>query len=42
MYFIGDVAFTRFNRNLNFVHDYILPDVVARLRNQGNYSPCQM
>jgi hypothetical protein len=42
--FIDDVAFVEFDRNFNFVPDYILPDVVARLRNQGNCSPspCQM
>ena len=37
-----DVAFVEFDRNSNFVHDDILPDVVARLRNQGNCSPCRM
>ena len=42
MCFIDDVAFTEFNRNLNFIPDYILHDVVARLKNQGNYSPCRM
>ena len=30
--FINDVAFAEFNSNPNFVHDYILPDVVALLR----------
>jgi hypothetical protein len=40
--FIDDVAFAEFDRNSNFVPDYILPDVVARLRNQENYSPCRM
>jgi len=39
---LDDVAFAEFNRNPNFVPDDILPDVVARLRNQGNCSPCQM
>ena len=29
-----DVAFTEFDRNLNFIPDYILPDVVACLRNK--------
>jgi hypothetical protein len=37
-----DVAFVEFDRNPNFVPDYILPDVVARLRNQENCSPCRM
>ena len=37
-----DVAFAEFDRNLNFDPDDILPDVVARLRNQGNCSPCRM
>jgi hypothetical protein len=32
------VAFTEFDRNLNFVLDDILPDVVARLRNHIKYS----
>jgi hypothetical protein len=32
--FIDDVAFAEFDRNPNFVPDYILPDVVARLKNQ--------
>ena len=36
------MAFAEFDRNLNFVSDYILPDVVARLRNQGNCSLCRM
>jgi hypothetical protein len=30
------------DNNPNFVLDYILPDVVAHLRKQGNCSPCQM
>jgi hypothetical protein len=30
--FINDVAFAEFDRNPNFVPDYILPDVVAFLR----------
>jgi hypothetical protein len=30
--FINDVAFVEFDRNPNFVPDYILPDVVALLR----------
>ena len=37
---LDDVAFAEFDRNLNFVLDDILPDVVARLRNHGKYSPC--
>jgi hypothetical protein len=36
---LDDVAFTEFDRNPNFVPDDILFDVVARLRNQRNYSP---
>jgi hypothetical protein len=36
--FIDDVAFAEFDRNLNSVPDYILPDVVVRLKNQENYS----
>jgi hypothetical protein len=31
---LDDVAFAEFDRNPHFVPDYILPDVVARLRNQ--------
>jgi hypothetical protein len=34
---LDDVAFAEFDRNPNFV-----PDVVARLRNQENCSPCRM
>jgi len=30
------------DHNPNFVLNYILPDVVAHLRKQGNCSPCQM
>ena len=37
-----DVAFAEFDRNPNFVPDDILPDVVTRLRNQGNCSPYRM
>ena len=48
MYFIqkirrrsfNNVAFAEFDRNLNFILNDILPDVVARLRNHGKYSPC--
>jgi len=37
---LDDVAFAEFDRDPNFVPDYILPDVVALLRNQENCSPC--
>jgi hypothetical protein len=37
----GD-PFAEFDRNPNFIPDYILPDIVVRLRNQGNCSPCRM
>jgi len=37
---LDDVAFAEFDRNPNFVLDDILPDVVARLKNHENYSPC--
>ena len=30
------------DNNSNFIHDDILPDVIARLRNQRNCSPCRM
>ena len=33
-----DVAFIEFDRNFNFIPDYILPDVVVYLRNQENRS----
>jgi hypothetical protein len=39
---LDDVTFVEFDRNPNFVPDYILPDVVACLRNQKNCSPCRM
>jgi len=39
---LDDIAFAEFNRNLNFVVDDILTNVVARLRNHGKYSPCWM
>ena len=39
---LDDVAFAEFDRNPNFVPDDILPDIVVRLRNQGNCSPCRM
>jgi hypothetical protein len=32
--FIDDVAFAEFDHNPNFIPDYILHDVVARLKNQ--------
>ena len=37
-----DVIFVKFDRNLNFVSDYNLPDVVTHLRNQKNYSSCRI
>jgi hypothetical protein len=37
-----DVAFIEFDRNFNFIPDYILPDVVVYLRNKKNCSPCRM
>jgi hypothetical protein len=37
-----DVVFAEFDRNLNFILDDILSDVVARLRNHENRSPCRM
>jgi uncharacterized membrane protein len=36
---LDDVTFVEFDR---FVPDDILPDVVTRLRNQGNCIPCRM
>jgi len=39
---LDDVSFAEFNCNFNFVLDDILPDVVARLRNQVNCSTCWM
>jgi hypothetical protein len=39
---MDDVAFAEFDRNPNFVPDYILLDVIGRLKNQKNYSPCRM
>jgi hypothetical protein len=39
---LDDVTFAEFDRNLNFVPNDILSDVVARLRNQGNRSPCRI
>jgi hypothetical protein len=40
--FIDDVTFAEFDHNPNFVPDYILPDIVTRLKNQGNCTPCLM
>jgi len=37
---LDDVAFAEFDRNINFILNDILPDIVARLRNHGKYSPC--
>ena len=37
-----DVAFAEFDRNLNFVPDDILLDVVARSGSHENCSPCRM
>jgi len=39
---LDDITFAEFDRNLNFIPDDILPDVVMRLRNQENCNPCQM
>jgi len=39
---LDDVTFAEFDRNPNFIPDDILPDVVARLRNQEKYSSCRM
>jgi len=39
---LDDITFAEFDRNLNFVPDYILPDVVPLLKNQENCSPCRM
>jgi hypothetical protein len=39
---LDDVTFAEFDLNLNFIPDDILPDVVTRLRNQKNCSPCRM
>ena len=38
----GDVAFTEFDRNFNFVPNDILPDVVARLESHGTSRSSQM
>jgi len=35
---LDDVVLAEFDRNLNFVLDDILPDVVTRLRNHEKYS----
>jgi len=37
-----DVTFAEFDRNLNFVSDDNLLDVVARSGSHGNCSSCQM
>jgi hypothetical protein len=37
-----DVTFAEFDRNLNFVPDDILPDVVSRLESYENCIPCRM
>jgi hypothetical protein len=34
------VTFTEFDRNLNFVYNDILPNVVARLGSHENCNPC--
>ena len=39
---IDDIVFAEFDRNLNFFLDNILPDIVARLRNQENCSSCRI
>jgi hypothetical protein len=39
---VDDVAFAEFDCNPNFVLDYILSDVISRLKNHKNCSPCQM
>ena len=37
-----DIAFAEFDRNPNFVPNYILFDVVARSRSHENYNPYRM
>jgi hypothetical protein len=39
---LDDVTFVEFDHNPNFVSDDILSDIVARLKNQENCSPCRM
>jgi hypothetical protein len=39
---LDDVTFIEFDRNSNFIPGYILPDVVACLKNKKNSSPCRM
>jgi len=39
---LDNITFAEFDRNPNFIPDDISPDVVARLRNQGNCSPYRM
>jgi hypothetical protein len=36
---LGDVVFAEFDRNSNFVPNYILHDIIALLKNQENCSP---
>ena len=37
-----NVAFAEFDRNLNFISDDILLDIVARSRSHENCSPCRV
>jgi hypothetical protein len=37
-----NVIFAEFDRNLNFVPDDILLDIVTRSGSHENYSPCRM
>ena len=37
-----NVPFAEFDRNLKFILDDILPDIVARLKNHEKYSPCSI
>jgi hypothetical protein len=39
---LNDIVFVKFDRNPNFIPDDIQLNVVVRLRNQGNCSPCRM
>jgi hypothetical protein len=39
---LDGLIFLEFDCNSNFIINDILPDVVARLRNQKNCSPCRM
>jgi len=36
------MTFAEFDRNPNFIPNDILPNVIARLRNQENCNSCQM